>query len=275
LEGKSEKCPLVLVNGFNDITINHCFLYRYTNAIDVVGSSHILRIHDNWIERGTKGLSVISGSHDLMLVSRNYFLGSKESKECPSSAGIWIAGSLASLIELIVADNVFRNNYHAIRIEKGSDITINGNIIYDGVYGVRLLGVSNIPVVANTFRSLTTGVSEENGAGNNVVVGNTFSAVANPVHRLAPNSRYANNVGYSAAAPAAITVAVSPFAYQNADGYPEDVIVSGGMVSDIAWSRDGSAYYTTGLKAGKFHLEPLEYLKVTYSSAPKMTKAPF
>jgi hypothetical protein len=75
-------------------------------------------------------------------------------------------------------------------------------------------------------------------------------------------------------APIAITPGSSPYAYRNLDSYPEEVVVSGGTVSAIDISRNGSTYYATGETAGIFHLEPDDYLKVTYSSTPTMTKIP-
>lgn len=72
--------------------------------------------------------------------------------------------------------------------------------------------------------------------------------------------------------PTAITVSASPFTYQNGDLLPQDVIVSGGTVSVIAWSLDNVTFFTTGLTAGRFHLESGEFLKVTYSVLPTMTK---
>lgn len=75
-------------------------------------------------------------------------------------------------------------------------------------------------------------------------------------------------------APAGITPGASPYAYQNTGTTPQDVIVSGGTVSAIDFSRTGGTYYTTGQTAGMFRLEPWDFLKVTYSVAPTMTAIP-
>jgi hypothetical protein len=69
-------------------------------------------------------------------------------------------------------------------------------------------------------------------------------------------------------------VGASPFVYRNTDFYPIDVIISGGAVSKIEWSRDGSTYYNLGITAGKIRLEVGEYLRITYTTAPTMTKVP-
>lgn len=66
----------------------------------------------------------------------------------------------------------------------------------------------------------------------------------------------------------------SPFVYQNLDGYDEDIITSGGTVTNIEFSRDGATYYTTGLIAGIVNLSPNDYIRVTYAVAPTMTKVP-
>jgi len=75
-------------------------------------------------------------------------------------------------------------------------------------------------------------------------------------------------------AASSITVGASPFTYQNLDGYVEYVIVKGGNVSKIELSRDGSTFYDIGETQGVFTLEPCDYIRVTYSGAPTMTKIP-
>ena len=72
----------------------------------------------------------------------------------------------------------------------------------------------------------------------------------------------------------AITPGASPYVYQNDTDYDQDIIVSGGTVSAITFSRDGAAYYATGIITGMFRLSPLDYLKTTYTVAPTMTKVP-
>jgi hypothetical protein len=76
------------------------------------------------------------------------------------------------------------------------------------------------------------------------------------------------------AAPSAISVPASGTAYQNTTAYPASVIVSGGTVSLIEFSRDGSTFYDVGAISGMFTLSPNDYLRVTYSSLPTMTFVP-
>lgn len=74
--------------------------------------------------------------------------------------------------------------------------------------------------------------------------------------------------------PVGITPGASPYTYQNTNTYPADVIVSGGTVSAIAFSRDNATFYATGLTSGVFPLSSYDYLRVTYTVAPTMTLVP-
>jgi len=65
----------------------------------------------------------------------------------------------------------------------------------------------------------------------------------------------------------AITVGASPFIYVNDDGFEEYVFISGGTVSAIALNN-----ISTGQTAGVFILGAYDFLEVTYSAAPTITK---
>lgn len=69
-----------------------------------------------------------------------------------------------------------------------------------------------------------------------------------------------------------VTVAASPYIYSATKR--GSMIVSGGTVSAIAFSRDGTSFYTTGLTAGMFPLNASDQLKVTYTVVPTMTFVP-
>jgi hypothetical protein len=72
-----------------------------------------------------------------------------------------------------------------------------------------------------------------------------------------------------------ISVTASPFTYQNTTGYNADVIISGGTVSLVEFSRDNSTYYTTAILTNTIlRLSPNDYVKVTYTSAPTMVSVP-
>ena len=78
-------------------------------------------------------------------------------------------------------------------------------------------------------------------------------------------------LGNEAVPPSNITVTASPFAYQNTGLYDADVIINGGTVTQIQFSRDNSTFYTIGTTQGMVRLSPNDRVVVTYSSAPTMT----
>jgi hypothetical protein len=69
-------------------------------------------------------------------------------------------------------------------------------------------------------------------------------------------------------------VGASPFTFQNTTGRSVDLIVTGGTVSAIAFSRDNITFYGVGSTAGVFWLSPYDYLRVTYTVAPTITLVP-
>jgi hypothetical protein len=74
--------------------------------------------------------------------------------------------------------------------------------------------------------------------------------------------------------PAGVTPGASPYTYQNTSGRPGDMIVSGGLVSDVAFSRDNATFYGVGAVSGVFPLSAYDFLRVTYTVAPTMTFIP-
>lgn len=77
----------------------------------------------------------------------------------------------------------------------------------------------------------------------------------------------------ASATPSSITVSASPFTYQNTHGSPISVVLSGGTVSKTEFSTDNTNWYDVGALQ-KVDLQPNEYVRVTYSSTPTMTKVP-
>src|SRR5271163_2315946 len=76
-------------------------------------------------------------------------------------------------------------------------------------------------------------------------------------------------LGTPPAAESAITVTASPFTYiALRAGF---VIVSGGTVSAIAFSRTAGTFYVTGQTSGVFSMSLNDSLRVTYSGLPTMT----
>ena len=70
----------------------------------------------------------------------------------------------------------------------------------------------------------------------------------------------------------AVVLGASPYAYQAQRA--GTVIVSGGTVSAIDFSRSGTTYYSTGATAGVFPVSALDYLRITYTVAPTVTFVP-
>lgn len=71
--------------------------------------------------------------------------------------------------------------------------------------------------------------------------------------------------------PNSITPGASPYAYQNPTSWDQNVVVKGGTVTKIEYSRDDSTYYDVGVTAGMFVVFPGDFLRVTYAVAPTMT----
>lgn len=69
-----------------------------------------------------------------------------------------------------------------------------------------------------------------------------------------------------------VTPTGSPFTYSAPNG--GSMIVSGGTVSLIEFSRDGSTFYDVGQTSGMFSLSAADLLRVTYAVAPDMVFVP-
>jgi hypothetical protein len=70
----------------------------------------------------------------------------------------------------------------------------------------------------------------------------------------------------------AVTPGVSPYSYSAAR--KGTLIVAGGTVSAIAFSRDGVTFYSTGVTAGMFPLNATDQLRITYTVVPTVTFVP-
>lgn len=69
--------------------------------------------------------------------------------------------------------------------------------------------------------------------------------------------------------PEGVTVGASPYTFTSlGSGY---ALLSGGTVSSVTWSRDGSTYYATGQIAGFFPMEITDSLVITYTVLPTLT----
>lgn len=83
-------------------------------------------------------------------------------------------------------------------------------------------------------------------------------------------------VGLYNGLPPATEVAVVPGASPYVYSAPVrgSVIVSGGTVSAIAFSRDGVTFYNVGQTSGMFLLNAADQLRITYAVAPTVTFVP-
>ena len=194
--------------------------------------------------KGYGGLSISSGSVKINIVNSRFIADS----ESPGNQAIGVYGS-----DVVIEGCKFLGTSAS-----------NGHVT---VWGSRVIIANNY--FENKFVYLRE-TSTDVKIVKNIVVNATV------VIQSGASKYYArDNIGYNPQSVASITVGDSPFTYQNTDPYPVDIIISGGDVSKIEWSRDGSTWYDTGVTAGKIHLEPGEYIRVTYSTtAPTMTKVP-
>lgn len=72
-------------------------------------------------------------------------------------------------------------------------------------------------------------------------------------------------------APVSITVTASPFVWTNAGPLNGFVTVSGGTVSLVELSQNGSAFIAQGAVSGQYAVNLNDQIRVTYSVAPTMT----
>jgi hypothetical protein len=78
--------------------------------------------------------------------------------------------------------------------------------------------------------------------------------------------------GLPPALPLPVKLTASPFTYSPT--VKGSVIVNGGTVSQVQFSRDGTHFFTTGQTAGMFTLNAADRLVVTYTVLPTMTFIP-
>lgn len=78
--------------------------------------------------------------------------------------------------------------------------------------------------------------------------------------------------GLPPAAVTAVTLGASPYEYTAPRA--GSVIVNGGTVSLIEFSRDGTNYYNVGQVAGMFRLNATDRLRITYTVVPTVTFVP-
>lgn len=72
-----------------------------------------------------------------------------------------------------------------------------------------------------------------------------------------------------------VTVGASPFIWRNERDFDVDVIVSGGTVSEVAFSRDGATFYPVAAATGAtVRLNPGDSVRITYTVLPDLILVP-
>lgn len=66
-------------------------------------------------------------------------------------------------------------------------------------------------------------------------------------------------------------IGASPAVIKNTRAYDQDVVITVGTVTAIAFSRDGITWVSTGLIAGIVRLSPNDSVQITYTVAPTVT----
>lgn len=70
----------------------------------------------------------------------------------------------------------------------------------------------------------------------------------------------------------AIAAGASPFTYEAV--IRGQILISGGTVSAIAFSRDGTTFYTTGQTSGFVQMDKGDFVRITYTVAPTIVYFP-
>lgn len=70
----------------------------------------------------------------------------------------------------------------------------------------------------------------------------------------------------------AITLTASPFTYQAV--LRGQLLISGGTVSAVEFSRDGTTWYNVGITAGFVQVDARDYVRITYSVLPTVVFVP-
>lgn len=78
----------------------------------------------------------------------------------------------------------------------------------------------------------------------------------------------------SGAAPASLVPTASPYTFTNTTASPVFVMVSGGTVSLIQISNDGSTWTALGLLSGQFMLPSNYSIRIAYLTTPTITVVP-
>jgi hypothetical protein len=203
LYGNDVAKSAIYINGANDVTIEHCFIHRFEFAyIHVVGFMHILRIIDNWIESGAGQGIWLGGTStvETVYIHNNYFYNVLNA--------VVLSQYPLNMFSVVIANNIIRaTRQHAILIQKGNLVIVEGNAILDAgsaspnTYdGIRLENVNGVVVNGNSIINYQTSnmkyaIEEVGTADYNVITNNVVKSASSPaIVKLGANTISSNNI---------------------------------------------------------------------------------
>lgn len=71
-----------------------------------------------------------------------------------------------------------------------------------------------------------------------------------------------------------VSVTGSPFVYQNTRAHREEVVISGGTLAQVEFSRDGASFDVLGATPNHCILNPYDRIRVNYLLAPTIAVYP-
>lgn len=179
---------------------------------------------------------------------------------------------------LVQTPNSWNNKFYGTDFEVNTDIDIECDGRENQFFGVdcekKIVFKSNA-VNCAVFGGVTENVQIDSGAERTLLSGltyNRFGAGTITDNSLTTRYRDVRNKGLSEVsnkprAMTPITVGASPFTYTNTSGNEEDILISGGTVTQVAWIRFAGYVVPT---SGLFTLSPSDSISVTYTAAPVM-----
>jgi hypothetical protein len=203
LYGNDRSRSAIYISSANDVTIEHCFIHRFATAfIQVAGFLHVLRVVDNWIETGAGQGVWLGGTStvETVFIHNNYFYDTLNA--------VVITNYPSDIFSVVISNNIIRmTKQHAIVVQKGALVIIEGNAILDVGYaspntydGIRLENVTGVVVNGNTIINYKTSnmkyaVEETGSADYNLIVNNIVKSATSPaIVKIGTNSVSENNI---------------------------------------------------------------------------------
>jgi len=197
--------------------------------------------------------------------SNNYIAIASTTGNSPTNTNFWAVSSAASL-----------GSVSGTNLGNGTTVLAQVQNQPLWVVGLGLTGASgnatwmeNAPMIYDVASgSPTTGTATYASSG--------FEDFCDSAFYFASHMCYEGGVSNSGSGLARSTISPSSgTAYRNLDQGGQTIVVSGGTVSAVQVSRDGSTYDTVASATGcSVHLAVGDYIKVTYSVAPTMAVYP-